>query len=259
MELKVEQYDLPSPITANWDEIKNEIVLKLKDYSLMTYTEDEISRAKSDRAYLNKLKKGINDKRIELEREYMKPFDEFKNASKEVMALIDEPISKIDEQLKVYEEKRKEAKQLEIGSLFVCTEFPSWVRPNMIQNEKWLNASYKLSDIKEEMELRKIMIENDLKSLETLSYSFEAIEEYKRTLDLNQAMSEGLRLSELAKRKNESERTNIPPVEEKTEIEDVVSENEPSEWHTFGGFLTNKQIDALFKWCSDNDIILTEV
>ena len=129
----------------------------------------------------------------------------------------------------------------------------------MIQNEKWLNVSYKLSDIKGEMELRKIMIENDLKSLETLSYSFEAIEEYKRTLDLNQAMSEGLRLSELAKRKNESERANIPPVEEKAEIEDVVSENEPSEWYTFGGFLTKAQVVALNKWCTDNKIIITEV
>lgn len=259
MELRVEQYQLPSTITANWDEIKNEIAVKLKDYSVMTYSEDEIGRAKADKAYLNKLKKSINDERIRLEREYMRPFEDFKNASKEVIALIEQPIAEIDKQLKNYEEKRKEQKQMEIGSAFVCAEFPSWVRLSMIQNDKWLNASYKLSDIKGEMELKKIMIENDLKSLETLSYSFEAIEEYKKTLDLNQAMSEGLRLSELAKRKNESERTNIPPVEEKTEIEDVVSENEPSEWHTFGGFLTNKQIDALFKWCSDNDIILTEV
>lgn len=259
MELKIEQFQLPSTITANWDEIKEEIQDKLKNYELAVYTEDQISLAKSDRAYLNRMKKAINDERIRLEREYMKPFENFKAKSKEVMALIDKPIEVIDEQLKVYEEKRKEAKQLEIGSLFVCTEFPSWVRPNMIQNEKWLNASYKLSDIKGEMELRKIMIENDLKSLETLSYSFEAIEEYKRTLDLNQAMSEGLRLSELAKRKNESERANIPPVEEKAEIEDVVSENEPSEWYTFGGFLTKAQVVALNKWCTDNKIIITEV
>ena len=181
MDIKINQFQLPSAITANWDEIKAEITAKLKDYSVMVYTDDQISRAKADKAYLNKLKKAINDERIRLEREYMKPFDDFKAKSKEVIALIEEPIAKIDEQLKVYEEKRKEAKQLEIGSLFVVTGFPSWVRIGMIQNEKWLNASYKLSDIKGEMELRKIMIENDLKSLETLSYSFEAIEEYKRT------------------------------------------------------------------------------
>lgn len=259
MELRVEQYQLPSTITANWDEIKNEIAVKLKDYSVMTYSEDEIGRAKADKAYLNKLKKSINDERIRLEREYMRPFEDFKNASKEVIALIEQPIAEIDKQLKNYEEKRKEQKQMEIGSAFVCAEFPSWVRLSMIQNDKWLNASYKLSDIKGEMELKKIMIENDLKSLETLSYSFEAIEEYKRTLDLNQAMSEGLRLSELAKRKNESERANIPPVEEKAEIEDVVCENEPSEWYTFGGFLTKAQVVALNKWCTDNKIIITEV
>ena len=258
MDIKINQFQLPSAITANWDEIKAEITAKLKDYSVMVYTDDQISRAKADKAYLNKLKKAINDERIRLEREYMKPFDDFKAKSKEVIALIEEPIAKIDEQLKVYEEKRKEAKQLEIGSLFVVTGFPSWVRIGMIQNEKWLNASYKLSDIKGEMELRKIMIENDLKSLETLSYSFEAIEEYKRTLDLNQAMSEGLRLSELAKRKEQGERAK-PPVEEKTEIEDMVKSDEPSEWYTFGGFMTYSQVDALMKWGMDNNIVLTEV
>lgn len=259
MELRVEQYQLPSTITANWDEIKSEISAKLTDYSVMVYTEDQISRAKADKAYLNKLKKAINDERIRLEREYMKPFEDFKAKSKEVMALIDKPIEVIDKQLKNYEEKRKEQKQMEIGSAFVCAEFPSWVRLSMIQNDKWLNATYKISDIKDELALRKVMIENDLKSLETLSYSFEAIEEYKRTLDLNQAMSEGLRLSELAKRKNESERANIPPMEEKAEIEDVVSENEPSEWYTFGGFMTYSQVDALMKWGMDNNIVLTEV
>lgn len=259
MELRVEQYDLPSPITANWDEIKNEIVLKLKDYSLMTYTEDEIGRAKKDRAELNKLKKTINDKRLELEREYMKPFEQFKTASKEVMALIDEPIAEIDKQLKNYEEKRKAAKQVEIGSLFVCTQFPSWVRLNMIQNEKWLNASYKLSDIKDELEFKKVMIEGDLKTLSELSYAFEATEEYKRTLNLNLAISEGQRLSELQKRKNIEEGTNTPLVEEKPQIEDVVKTDEPSEWYTFGGFMTYSQVDALMKWGTDNNIVFTEV
>lgn len=256
MELRVEQYDLPSPITANWDEIKNEIVLKLKDYSLMTYTEDEIGRAKKDRAELNKLKKTINDKRLELEREYMKPFEQFKTASKEVMALIDEPIAEIDKQLKNYEEKRKAAKQVEIGSLFVCTQFPSWVRLNMIQSEKWLNASYKLSDIREELEFKKVMIEGDLKTLSELSYAFEATEEYKRTLNLNLAISEGQRLSELQKRKNIEEGTNTPHEEEKPQIEDVVKSDEPSEWITFGAFMTKRQKEALIKWANDNDILL---
>lgn len=256
MDLKVEQFNLPSTITANWDEIKNEIAVKLKDYSVMTYTEDEIGRAKADKAYLNKLKKSINDERIRLEREYMRPFEEFKNASKEVMALIDEPIAEIDKQLKSYEEKRKEQKQMEIGSLFVCAQFPSWVRLNMIQNDKWLNATYKLSDIKDELEFKKISITGDLKTLEELSYGFEAIEEYKRTLDLNQAIREGQRLSELQKRKEAIEKSNTPPAEEKPVIEDVVKSDEPSEWITFGAFMTKRQKEALIKWANDNDILL---
>ena len=258
MELKVEKYSLPSTITANWEEIKNEIAVKLKNYSVMTYTEDEISRAKADKAYLNKLKKAINDERIRLEREYMKPFDEFKNKSKEVIALIEEPIAKIDEQIKAAEEKRKEQKQLEIGSLFVCVEFPSWVRLSMVMNDKWLNATYKMSDIKNELELTKVMIENNIKTLEGMECGFEAVEEYKRTLDFNHALSEGQRLSELQKRKEYAQRANLPIEEEKPQ-EEALDEPEVASWRSFGGFLTDKQIDALYKWCADHDITLTEV
>lgn len=261
MELKVESYQLPSAITANWEEIKQEIAVKLKDYSVMTYSEDEISRAKADRAYLNKLKKAINDERIRLEREYMKPFDDFKAKAKEVIALIDQPIAAIDGQIKAAEEKRKEQKQMEIGSIFVCARFPSWVRLPMIQDDKWLNVSYKLSDIKDELEVKKVMIENNVKTLEEMSFGFEAVEEYKRTLDFNRALSEGQRIAELQKRKaqkaqeqpKEPEPIN-PPTEEKAE-----EEPQNASWHTFGGFLTEKQVDALYKWCADNDITLTEV
>lgn len=273
MDLKVEQFSLPSTITANWDEIKNEIAVKLKDYSVMTYTEDEIGRAKADKAYLNKLKKSINDERIRLEREYMRPFEEFKNASKEVMALIDEPIAEIDKQLKSYEEKRKEQKQLEIGSLYVCAEFPSWVRLNMIQNDKWLNATYKLSDIKDELEVQKAMIENNVKTLEGMPFGFEALEEYKRTLDLNQALKEGQRLADIQKRKAEEAKKKAEAEAQKAQeeaekpqtINKPTAEEKPTEepqaiteatWRTFGGFFTDSQFNELKKWLSDRSITI---
>lgn len=249
MELRVEQYQLPSTITANWDEIKVEISAKLKDYSVMVYTDDQISRAKADKAYLNKLKKAINDERIRLEREYMKPFDDFKAKAKEVIALIEEPIAKIDEQIKAADEKRKEMKQLEIGSLFACAEFPSWVRLSMIMKDKWLNATYKSSDIKDELEVMCMMIKNNVKTLESLDYGFEALEEYKRTLDFNKALEEGRRLSEMQKRKKEQIKE--PVIE--------VTEDEPTTWKTFGGFFTDKQIKALYEWCEERDIMIVEV
>lgn len=248
MDLKVEQFNLPSTITANWEEIKQEIAVKLNDYSVVTYTEEQIGRAKADRAYLNKLKKKINDERIRLEREYMKPFEDFKSRSKEVIALIDEPIARIDEQLNSYEAKRKEEKMMEIGSAFVCCEFPSWVRLNMVMNEKWLNSTYKISDIKDELTMKSLTIQDSVYVLESLDFGFEALEVYKRTLDFNKALEEGKKLAELQERKKELQ-------EEKKE-ENV---NEASEWRTFGGFLTDKQMDALYKWCADHDITITEV
>lgn len=270
MELEVKEYQLPAEISFNYEQLKAEITAKVSYYELLTYTEDQIAEAKKDKAALNKLKKALNDERIRLEREYMKPFDTFKSQVKELCTLIDKPVALIDEQIKNVEEEAKNNKRLEIGSYFTTTDHPEWLKMTAIWNDKWLNASYKMKDVQDEIDMAVAMINGNVKTLESLEFGFEALDVYKRTLDMNKAISEGQRLAELQKAKEAAKKAqeeqkepqpiDLPITEEKPQ---ETAQNEPqdelSAWHSFGGFLTDSQIDALYKWCADNGITITEV
>jgi hypothetical protein len=73
-------------------------------------------------------------------------------------------------------------------------------------DEKWLNVSVSLASVQKELETKKEQIEADILALQNLpEYSFEAIETYKTTLDINKALNEAHRLAEIAKKKAEME------------------------------------------------------
>lgn len=288
MEIEIKEYKLPAEIKFNFEELKQEVIAKCNLYESMVYTEDQIKDAKADKASLNKLKKALNDERLRLEREYMKPFESFKSQVKELCTLIDKPVALIDKQITVAEDKRKADKRVEIGSYFVTLERPEWLKLERIFNEKWLNTTYKLQDITAELDMAVTMINNNVATLNTLpEFGFEALEEYKRTLDFNKALLEGQRLADIQKRKEEAQKiaeenaqkaqeealkakaNELAKLEEKAEIKPIselpfADAEEPkiaqdSRLRTFSGFLTESQVDALFAWCANNGIELMEV
>lgn len=287
MEIEIKEYKLPAEIKFNFEELKQEVIAKCSLYESMVYTEDQIKDAKADKASLNKLKKALNDERLRLEREYMKPFESFKAQVKELCTLIDKPVALIDKQITAAEDKRKADKRVEIGSYFVTLKRPEWLKLERIFNEKWLNTTYKLNDITAELDMTVTMINNNVATLNALpEFGFEALEEYKRTLDFNKALLEGQRLADIQKRKEaqkiaeenaqkaqeealNAKANELAKSEEKAEIKPIselpfADAEEPkivqdSRLRTFSGFLTESQVDALFVWCAHNDIDLMEV
>ena len=286
MEIEIKEYKLPAEIKFNFEELKQEVIAKCSLYESMVYTEDQIKDAKADKASLNKLKKALNDERLRLEREYMKPFESFKAQVKELCTLIDKPVALIDKQITAAEDKRKADKRVEIGSYFVTLERPEWLKLERIFNEKWLNTTYKMQDITAELDMTVTMINNNVATLNALpEFGFETLEEYKRTLDFNKALLEGQRLADIQKRKEaqkiaeenaqkaqeealNAKANELAKSEEKAEIKPIselpfADAEEPkivqdSRLRTFSGFLTESQVDALFVWCAHNDIDLME-
>ena len=208
MELNVKEVVLPKKIDWNYEELKAEITEKAKIYETMVYTDDQIKLAKSDKAKLNHLKKALNDERIAREREYMKPFNEFKTQINEIISIIDKPVSIIDKQVKEYDQIKKQEKAKKCLELFEelnCNY--DWLDYNKISNPKWTNATFTLNKVQEEIEEKLKQIENDLNTLSSLeAFSFEAIEEYKISLDVGKAIAEGQRLAAIQKRKEEQQR-----------------------------------------------------
>lgn len=209
MELRVNEVKLPEAISFNYEELKTAIAEKANEYAVAVYSEDQIKNAKADRATLNKLKKALNDERIRQEKEYMKPFNDFKTKINELIGIIDNPVKLIDTQIKGYEEKQKEDKLKEIKELYKNTAHPEWLNFETVfdGNEKWLNASVKIGTIEKEIWNFIDKVEDGMQTLSQLQeYSFEAMETYKKTLNLNIAISRANELSDMAKRKAEMER-----------------------------------------------------
>lgn len=217
MELKVNEYQLPEVIAFNYEEIKNELAERVHIYETVVYDDTQIKQAKADRADLNRFKKALNDERIRREKEYLKPFEDFKNKINELIKIVDKPCEIIDKQIKTYEEDQKTKKREEIEQLFELfkqeedtadpTAPPDWLKLEQIFDSKWLNASIKLPAIKSAMADRIENINYDLATLHDLpNFGFEATEVYKSTLDINRAIQEGKRLEEIQRRKEEAER-----------------------------------------------------
>ena len=210
MELRItnpQENWLTEQILWNNEELKAAIAEKVKDYKTIAYTEDSLKDMKADRADLNKLKKAFEDERKRVKKICMEPYTKFEQQVKEITALIDEPIGLIDSQIKELDERRKAAKREEIEELFTSIGFQSFVKLDMIWDEKWLNATVTLPKIEEQMKSRMYQIGTDVVTISKLpEFKFEAMEVYRKTLDMNQAIQEGQRLADIQKRKLEAER-----------------------------------------------------
>ena len=210
MELRItnpQESWLTEQILWNNEELKAAIAEKVKDYKTIAYTEDSLKDMKADRADLNKLKKAFEDERKRVKKICMEPYTKFEQQVKEITTLIDEPIGLIDSQIREIDERRKAVKREEIEELFASIGFQSFVKLDMIWDEKWLNATVTLPKIEEQMKSRMYQIGTDVVTISKLpEFKFEAMEVYRKTLDMNQAIQEGQRLADIQKRKLEAER-----------------------------------------------------
>ena len=206
MELKMNEYQLPEQILFNYEELKAELTEKVQHYETLVYTNDQIKEAKADRAALNKLKKALSDERIRREKEYMKPFDDFKSKINEIISIIDKPVAVIDKQIREYEDKRQQEKLEEIKKLWFEMEVPDGLTLDNVFNYRMLNASFNMKHVKQCFIDAIDRFNRDMAVLVNLSeYSFEAQQTYISSLDLSKAMNEANRLSRLAKQKAEYE------------------------------------------------------
>jgi hypothetical protein len=284
MQLEIKEYQLPTEIQFNFQEIRNEIAEKVSIYETLVYGDDEVKTAKTDLANLRKLKKALQDEKIRRKKEYLKPFEDFENKINEIIKLIDAPVGLIDKQVKEFEEKKKADKRTEIGAYWETTEHPEWLVLSKIFDERWLNATYTMKQIQADITGWINRVNSELETLEQLdSFSFEAIDVYKRSLDMNQAIAEGKRLADIQKRKEEAERkkaeieaekkweemqkasaeapqTSTAPSNEKAE--EIHTEEEKAEetaqsdamWLNFSALLTINQALKLKKFFEDNNI-----
>ncbi|MBO5957511.1 MAG: DNA (cytosine-5-)-methyltransferase [Bacteroidales bacterium] len=265
MELRVTKPTFPEIIEFNFSELKEEITKKASEYTSLVYTEDQIQDAKKDLATLRKFIRVLSDERIKVKKECLKPYEDFEAKIKELDAIVGGAITNIDGQVKAYDEKKKAEKLVAIEAYFSGRNPFDWLKLEQIFSDKWLNASVKMPNVTTEIDAAIEQIEKDLATLQNLpEFGFEATEEYKQSLDINKAISEGHRLAELQKKKAELEAKEKPTLDIAPQntgyavgtiaSEEVHLEIMGKQWVAFQALLSTEDAVALKDFFSSRNI-----
>lgn len=153
MELKISEIQSIAPITFNFEELKKELIEKSEKYKTAVYTEETITVAKQDRSNLHKLVRAVNDEKIRVKNEIMKPYLPFESQCKELMEIVKAAADNIDSQIKSYEDNKKAKKLQEIQNYFVehVGIYEGLIDFELIFNERWLNVTYDIDTVFKEI------------------------------------------------------------------------------------------------------------
>lgn len=261
LELHIEEYEVLPEIKFNFEELKTAVAEKMSYYTDLVYTDDQIKEAKADRAQLRKFVDAIDARRKEVKADCLKPYMALEEKLDEIKKLVQEPITKIDTQIKEYEALQKKTKEESIRQTFENKGY-AWMA-DIIWDPKWLNATCSMKVITEEIDARIYTYETDMKILKDLdAFQFEAIEHYQTTLDLGGTMVMVNRLKEQAKRKEEArlEELNrlaqnpLPQMEIDVDTEETVYHPPVREWISFKALLSTEEAKALKEFFNSRNI-----
>lgn len=263
MEMRVGEIVIPERIDFNFEELKKELTEKADLYASVVYDEEQIKQAKADRAALNKLRSAINAERIRREHEYMKPFIEFKARVEEIIGIIDKPIGIIDKQIKEFEKREQDEKRAKIQELFDALDGkPEWLRLEQLWDDRWLNKGTTFRMIEENLRGWINRISAEIHTIEQINKgAFEAAAEYRRTLDLGKAITEGKRLAAIQREKEAAEAgapVAADPVEPVSVAQDRNPVSDPADtvrsWIAFEAYLCYGEALKLKRFLDANGI-----
>lgn len=260
---------LPQVIETNGEELKAWLSEKLTQYNEIVVTPETIKAAKDDKAKLTKLRAALEERRKEVKRQCMAPYEDFERKYKELLALIDEPIGKIDTQIKALDEQEQQEKYNRVKDYFGCCmssslDVPIDVNFDRILNPKWKNKTIKADTLEKEIWDTLCRIKADVEELNsyyTGSPHYTAImNTYVQGYDKACALAYAAALVQQEQRQRavqqlvrEPEPT-PPPVYESTPEPPVQEQNEPRITGMLRVTVTRQQIIALRDFMRENQI-----
>lgn len=223
----------PGKVTWNFAEIKSRLREELKVYQNTAYTDATIKTAKGDIAELRKLSAAIETRRKEIKETCLEPYGIIESQAKELVALIEEPIKAINDQVKDYDKRRKEAARREIMDYWElnATALPEDIREKAkaaIYDERWENASATKKSWKEGIEKGVMKILDEIGTIKSFDSEFEEdmLNEYKVNLSLQKAIAKMNELKTQQKRILEMERKKQEEEQKRREAEERRKEQE---------------------------------
>lgn len=193
------ELELKTTLTLGTLETNAEAIQTFVKNKLAEYTPDKyvgkVEEAKADRAVLNAAEKTLNSKRLELERQYMVPFNKFKEIITDTCKAIKQASGALDSIVKEEEERERMEKWKKIESYWNETGFKLF-DVSQVFNTKWLNKTAKMKDVCAEIDAIQKKTFEDLKIIEKFPPEDVPLikTEYINTLDITQAMQKAEQL-----------------------------------------------------------------
>ena len=256
------------PVRWNYEELKGQLVAALENYKGRIYTEETISEAKKDRTSLNKLAAAIDTRRKEMKARYLAPYQEFEAQAVELTGLVKQQAAEIDAQVKAFDEARRAEKQEHIRTMYaaVMGDLAVLVPYERLHNPRWLNVTYSMSTIEEEIVEKAEDIRAALASIDGLGLADDMAARvkhiYLERLDLAAALAEKDRIERERQALAAYEETTKGEPEKPAEQQTEALPPEPAEKPTtavpamytvdFRVWATAEQLNALKAFLVDN-------
>lgn len=157
----------------NFEELKKALSEQLAIYENIAYTPETIKIAKDDKKTLSKLRKAIEDKRKEIKRNYMQPYNVFEGQIKELVALIDTPFSIIKDFIAEEDARSKAEKRADIESFYRSVAAPlgnlaeTVLNSSAFYDAKWENKTTSVKTYQDEIKEKINVVSRDIRAIQS--------------------------------------------------------------------------------------------
>lgn len=214
-------------LITNAEEIRADTIERLKMYTPEKF-EGDAKAAAHAKAEINNGIKALNDSRIQWEREFMSPFQVFKDVVDDTIRLMRQASGQLDEIVKAKEQEEKDAKRAVIEQMWNEEHF-DLVSLDRIFNMRWLNKTTKITSIQSEIKERIDIIKKDLSALDAYGEDTAQLKElYLTNLNIAITLQKGAELKanreRLAAMKAEEEKRKAEEEARAAETKQVVDD-----------------------------------
>ena len=220
---------------SNYEPLKAWALEQVSAYKGLIVEEDGIASAKTDCAKLRKIAKSASDYRISIKKEHEAKISKTLEQLKELTDIFNDAASSIDNQVKEFDEKRKEEKRSAIGKIYTdnIQDMEQFLPLQKIWNEKWMNKGYGLDAITKEIKTLVESTQDSIKTIQLLGTKYESqmISAYLVNFQMTDALKKKSELEQIdaemeRRRKAQEEAEHRKAEEEIREQEELKAQEE---------------------------------
>ena len=194
---------------VDYKAVEDRIENAVKGYRNIVVTEENLPEIAKAKASIIKLLESINKERIAIDKEWRKPLDELKKNYDSKIKIGNEVVYYLKTELDVFEDERKKKREKDIEKIWKEFDIKLFSLKDLFDNT-WYNKG---CDFEKETRNKFDRIQKDLALLEESDPTLKtlAIDNYKQTQDITQALSYATRLhKQIVENESKEDKVKVP-------------------------------------------------